>query len=681
MTTRGPYRTSGELAARSVAFYPRIVRFSSFLFGVLGAAFFTTSAFAAGTKPPQTKPPTQTNAQIRRQIAGGPTADDAAAGVESPELAQLRAAERELFPPAAPAIGNAWPSELPAWRESSGSGLPAPPPESRAPAAEGGKDLSWLSQLALPDLPVRFDARVVRFLEMYKDDSRARGALQYWRRRAGRYKDAIERVLRRKNMPLDLVWLAMIESGFDQSARSPAGAVGLWQFMPETGRLYGLPQDRFVDERIDVTAETEAAADFLNDLHRRFGSWDLAMASYNMGYAGVVAVERRYNTNDFWTLSKLEGSLPWETTLYVPKILAAAVVMKNPKVFGLDTITPDPAIEWDEVRAPFGVALSAIAQASNVPVKDIEALNPELRASRTPPKESDVVQTVLGQNADRGWPLRVPLGKGAQVIASLTKIKHDETALDRYVMRFGETLEQVAQSHGTTSSKLAEMNGIAPGELVRGGSLLLVPHTTNAPAPSANADKIVAVVQPDLFVYPGRKRVFYKVLVGDNVRELADALHVTVDELRRWNDIDPSARLQEGMMLQAFVTDAADLSKIAVLAENDVRVLTTGSDEFFTYYEKTRKRFIVTARAGETVDAIGKRFGVSGGMMERINRRSRNDVLRDGETVVVYVTSTPNGAPAQTQPPALTTTSPLPPPSALGALPTAPRPDLLPKTL
>ncbi len=489
-------------------------------------------------------------------------------------------------------------------------------------------------------------------------------------------------------MPLDLVWLAMIESGFDQTARSPAGAVGLWQFMPETGKLYGLPQDRFVDERIDVTAETEAAADFLNDLHRRFGNWDLAMASYNMGYAGVIAAERRYNTNDFWTLSKLEGSLPWETTLYVPKILAAAVVMKNPKVFGLDTITPDAAIEFDEVRAPFGVALSAIAQAASVPVKDLEALNPELRASRTPPKESEVAQTVLGTNIDRGWNLRVPLGKGAAITASLAKIKHDETALERYVMRFGETLDQVAQARGTTNAKLAEINGIAPGELVRGGSFILVPHATTPTTTHATTtttttttDKVVAVVQPDLFVYPGRKRVFYKVLVGDSVKEIADALHVTIDELRKWNDIDPSARLQEGMMLQAFVPDGADLSRIAVLAERDVRVLTTGSDEFFSYYEKTRHRFVITARAGETVDSIGKRFGVSGAMMERINRRSRGDVLRDGETVVVYVQTTQN-APTAVNPaaPAITNTCPLPNPTPLGALPTPPRPDLLPPT-
>jgi membrane-bound lytic murein transglycosylase D len=654
------------------------------------------ATFAAGEPhvQPQARPRTQPthtvqarpDPNVRRQVAGGPTAEEASQGVESPELAQLRAAERELFPPAAPLVGSAWPTELPTWREPHQpevhtSGLPAPPPVTHG-SAEGTKDVSWLAHLTLPDLPVRWDPRVVRYLELYRDDARARGALIVWRKRAGRYKDVVERVLRRKNLPVDLLWLAMIESGFDATARSPAGAVGLWQFMPETGRTYGLPQDRFVDERVDVAAATESAADFLSDLHRRFGSWELAMASYNMGYAGIVSAARRYNTNDFWQLSKLEGSLPWETTLYVPKIIAAAIVMRNPHVFGLDTIPMDPAMDFDEVRAPFGVALQTIAQAAGASVKDVEALNPELRASRTPPKESEVAQAVLGQGGsggvDRGWPVRVPQGKGALVAAALAKLKHDDIALERYVVRFGETLEQVAQAHGTTSAKLSEINAIASGELVRGGTVLFVPHGTPAVterAPSTTTEKPVVIVPTDLFVYPGRKRVFYKVVVGDTVKELADAMHVTVDDLRRWNDIDPSARLIEGMTLQAFVPEGTDLSRITLLAEKDVKVLPVGSDELFAYFEKNKHRFVVTAHTGETLEAVGKRFGLTGGLMERINRRPRSDVLRDGESIVVYTATNQPAPPA----PSVAVASVAPGvPTPLDPLPAPPRPDLLP---
>jgi hypothetical protein len=104
--------------------------------------------------------------------------------------------------------------------------------------------------------------------------------------------------------------------------------------MPETAKIYGLTIDRWLDQRLSAPVETEAAADFLADLHRRFGSWDLALAAYNMGYGGLSSVVRRYNTNDFWSLARTEGTLPWETTLYVPKILASAVVAHNLGAFG-----------------------------------------------------------------------------------------------------------------------------------------------------------------------------------------------------------------------------------------------------------------------------------------------------------------------------------------------------------
>jgi membrane-bound lytic murein transglycosylase D len=212
--------------------------------------------------------------------------------------------------------------------------------------------------------------------------------------------------------------------------------------------------------------------------------------------------------------------------------------------------------------------------------------------------------------------------------------------------------------------------------------VLLVPHT-DAPAtatsgaPGASAastgPKPPVVVPPDLFEYPDRKRVFYRVQVGDTLREIASALHVGVDDLDRWNDIDPGARLQEGMTLQAYVPQDADLAQVVVVPESDVRVLAIGSDEFFAWLEKDRgmKRVTVTARAGDTLESIGKRFDVPVRTMERVNRRSRTDALRPGDTVVVYAPTTvapsaPQGA----------TASNVPAPN--GPLPAPPVPDLLP---
>jgi membrane-bound lytic murein transglycosylase D len=614
----------------------------------------------------------------RRAIAGGPTLDDASVGVESTELKALRDAERELFAPASPVPGNPWPSDLTLVLPGdpgrlAASGLPpAPPPPPAVPAES--KDLSWVARLELPDVPVRWDERVVRYLEFFRDDPRGRTTFANLYRHSGRWREAMRKALRRRSLPEDLVYVAMVESGFDASAHSVAGAAGLWQFMPETARIYGLTIDRWVDQRMSPTLATEAAADFLGDLHRRFGSWELALAAYNMGYAGLASVVKRYNTNDFWALARTEGTLPWETTLYVPKIMAAAVVAHNLSAFGLGDLAVDSAIDADEVSVPPGTPLSVVAQAAACTPADIEALNPELRSARTPP----------ASEGDAPYPVKVPPGKGAAVVEGIAKLRRDLPSFDRYVVRFGETLDQIASAHGTTVQKLVDLNAIAPGEALRGGTVLLVPHAdapkTNGAAPAAGPKQAV-VVPPDVFVYPDRRRVFYRVLVGDTLRDVATALHVSVDDLRRWNEVDAAARLQQGMTLQAFVPQDADLSGVATASENDVRVLPVGSDEFFATLERDRgfKRITVTAKPGDTLESIGKHFDVPARTMERINRKGRGDSLRNGETVVVYVGGP--GASGAASGGALASSggaTSLRDPAPTGPLPVAPLPDLLP---
>ncbi len=631
---------------------------------------------------------------VRRQVAGGPTLDDTSVGADTPELRALHAAERELFPPASPAIGTPWPQELPFPVGTTedrprvhASGLSPAAPSSTPPAADGAKDLSWLAKLDMPDLPVRWDARVVRYLEFFKDDPRGRATLSTWLRRSGRYRDSIRKVFRKKGLPEDLTWLAMIESGFDATARSPVGALGLWQFMPETGKIYGLSQDRWADQRMNLAAATEAAADFLADLHRRFGSWDLAMAGYNMGYGGVLSAVRRYNTNDYWALSKLEGSFPWETTLYVPKILAAAVVARNLAAFGYQDVAVEPALDGEDVPVGPGIALATVAQACGVTTKEVEQLNPELRASRTPPSPTQ-----------EDWPVKVPAGKASGCTQNLAKAKRVEPVMERYVVRFGETLEQIAQARKVSVAKLVELNAIAPGEVVRGGTILLVPKTDAAVADKPqtdpktaqagkrsgdSSDRPVVVVPQDVFVYPDRRRVFYRVQVGDTIRDVCTTFKVTPDELRRWNDIDAAARLVEGMTLQVFAPRDVDLSRAVVLGESDVKTVVAGTDDFFHHWDdKGRRRVVVTAKAGDTLESIGKKHGVSAALMERINRRGRSEVLAEGDRVVVWVpgngaATSPEaqaalGRPGAPVPPAASPTPPLGAPPAPELLPPLP---------
>ncbi len=634
------------------------------------AAAPTKPSAAGKAMPPASSPsaPKRTarvaESSVRRSIAGGPTFEEAALGADTPELRALAQAERELFPPSQRDPYSAWPEDLPlpVWASPDkprvhASGLPpAPPPSSPPFAAPDGKSLAWLSTLELSDLPVRWDPRVVRYLEFFKDDPRGRATFTLWHKRSGKYRATIQRALRKKGLPEDLALLAMIESGFDPSARSPVGALGLWQFMPETGKVYGLFQDRWADQRMSIEAASEAAADHLADLNRRFGSWELAMAAYNMGYGGLVQVIRRYNTNDYWTLAKFEGALPWETTLYVPKIVAAALVSRNLAAFGFHETSVEPALEGEELSVPAGVALSAVAQACGVSTRDIEVLNPELRASRTPP-------TV------ESWPVKVPVGKQASCASALARSRGASSPkLEAYVVRFGESLKDVAQARKVSLAKLVELNNIGPSEIIRGGTVLLVPPMgSSTEMPSAEASKKAAerptvVVPEEPFALPDRRRVFYRVQVGDSLKEVAAAFRVTPDELRRWNDIDPSARLVEGMTLQVFAPHRANLSNVVHATERDVRVVVPGTEEFFqAWEEKGRRRSVLAAKAGETLEAIGKRYGITPGLMERINRKGRSEPLKEGERVVVWSAaskSPPVAAPAR--PAALPTPAAMP---------------------
>jgi membrane-bound lytic murein transglycosylase D len=525
------------------------------------ARFAATMAGAALILPPSASSAADSPRSVKL-IRPGSTSREVVRGAENAELGALRAAERELFAPAlaATALGSTM----------------------------GGGDRPWLAQLETPDLPIRWDDRVVRYLEFFRDDPRGHATFATLYRHWGRFRELVRRTLREKALPEDLVWLSMIESGFDPSARSASGAAGLWQFMPETGRIYGLTMGPWLDQRYSADLETGAAADLLADLHRRFGSWELALAAYNMGHAGLASVVRRYNSNDFWALSRMEGALPWETTLYVPKILAASVIARNLDAFGFGGLALDPPVEADPVDVPPGTSFALVAQAAGCDAKEIEALNPEFRASRTPPAgEGDSHETV-----------KVPRGKGAAAAQTFARLRSDPV---------------LAASKGRSQNPSAVM--------------------------TATESKVSVIVPSDEFVYPDRRRVFHRVLASDTLGEIASAMGVSTDDLCRWNNLDPSARLQEAMTLQAFVMPDADLSHIVVLPEEDVHVLAVGSEDFFAALEQEGrfKRVPVLAQAGDTVESIGKRFEVAPRTMERINRRGRSEPLKAGERVVVYV--------------------------------------------
>jgi len=220
-------------------------------------------------------------------------------------------------------------------------------------------------------------------------------------------------------------------------------------------------------------------------------------------------------------------------------------------------------------------------------------------------------------------------------------------------VRHGETLEQIAAQKGIPAERIAEFNALGAKESLRGGSVLLLPPKKEKPAsPATVAQKKslselpVVVVADELFVYPDKLRAFYKVMPGDTLSGLAKAAGTTVEEVSRWNALDPLGKLPDGLFLQLFVDAKSIDEKMQVLREGDVRIVRVGSDEFFNLAEanRGRRRKMVVAKAGDTLEGIGKRFGLSGAAMERINRRARNDALEEGTPVVVYLAGRSTGA-------------------------------------
>lgn len=568
----------------------------------------------------------------REHITGGaPTDDQLKNGKDDPELRGLRDAERVLFPQPLTGVelGFDFPPPSSAGPEVDASGLPtgATSNGGDGSAVVSSSDASWLRSLTPPDLPIRYDERVVRYLHFYRDTPSGRTIAHIWAKKSGRFAPAIKAELSRAGLPTDLVWLSLIESSHNPTIASPVGAAGLWQFMPDAARSYGLTVDRWVDERLDPERSTQAALRYLSDLYRRFGSWDLSMAAYNMGYGGLSRAVRKFNTNDFWELARYEAGIPWETTLYVPKILATAVVMNNRRAFGIDGVAEDPAESFDVVVVGPSVPLADIARAVGSSRESLESLNPQFLAGRTPPAAPGAARP--------SYRVRVPAGAAAK----WKPIQSDtDDGLEPYVVKAGETVERIARAFGTSERELREKNRVAADEVLTPGTVLLVPHVSRVIEPDPTTAAEVVVVPSRSVDHPDKKRVFYRVVSGDTATGVASAFGVTAQDLADWNALDVQARLEPGMSLQVFVPKGADLSKVLHVPEAHAKILIAGSPEFCDYFEgqNGKKRLQIAARDGDTLAGIGKRYGMSVGQMERVNRRGRNDQIAPGERIIVY---------------------------------------------
>lgn len=311
------------------------------------------------------------------------------------------------------------------------------------------------------EIPLEMNGQVERWIEYFTTgDGRVRFSL--YLERAGQYEAMIRERARAAELPEDLLYLAMIESGMNPNAYSRSRAVGLWQFMTATGRAYGLEVDYWLDERRDPFLATDAAIAHLGDLYERFGSWYLAAAAYNAGAGRVSRGIRRVGSDDFWELADSRVLHP-ETRNYVPKLLAAATIARNPERYGFGDVVPLPPLEFDVVHVPDATSFDVLAEAAGTTEDVIKGLNPQFVRQVTPPK--------------RAVEVRVPSGTAAEFATAYAQVPPDQrvTWLEHRVTR-GQTLGAIAGRYGTSVNAIRAANNNVNPRRLQIGQLLVIPR-------------------------------------------------------------------------------------------------------------------------------------------------------------------------------------------------------------
>lgn len=393
------------------------------------------------------------------------------------------------------------------------------------------------------DIPMPLNDRVLRFVELFQ--GRLRNFLTEGLTRGAAFLPMIHTVFRQEGLPLDLAYVPLVESAFKPTALSRASARGVWQFMRGTARENGLRHDWYIDERADPEKATRAAAKYLKTLYGMFGDWHLALASYNGGPGRVQRAVKRAGVRDFWDLTKTTRHLPRETRDYVPMILAATIIARNPAQYGFD-VPAAPPFTSDIVMLAGPVDLRRVAEWAGVTAEEIRALNPELRRWTTPVR------------AD-GYQLRVPVGTMASVLDGYGAVAPDDAvSLQYYTVRKGESLPLIARRLKVSRADLAEANYLKASARVVPGQRLIVPRAPAALLIAGKADRDAVVGEVASRQDPAeRGRVVHRVRKGDTLFAIARRYGVTVDNLRAWNGLKGSA-LSIGDRLQIHNARAAN---------------------------------------------------------------------------------------------------------------------------
>ncbi|HDS15138.1 MAG TPA: LysM peptidoglycan-binding domain-containing protein [Proteobacteria bacterium] len=455
--------------------------------------------------------------------------------------------------------------------------------------------------------PLVMNARVQHFISYYSTVQN-----RFMHRslaRSHRYLGMMRKVLREHDIPEELAYMVLIESGFTNHAYSSAQACGPWQFISATGKRYGLKINAWVDERRDPVKATYAAAAYLVDLYTMFDSWYLAAAAYNAGEGKIQRAMRRHQTDDFWEMARF-NYLKRETKDYIPRLIAAIMIAREPEKYGFVEIEYEDPFAFDLVRLEDATDLKVIAWAAGVPVEELRKLNPELSYWCTPPGAGN-------------YELRVPEGSGQvcqQVLSGLSPEKR--ITFRKHLIAPGDTLSTIARRYRTGVSQIKELNGLA-GTRIRAGRELLIPVRVAGSGPVVFDQAIYRSGSPAALppVPSGSGgQTAYRVRTGDSLWKIARRYNLSVAELQLFNDLGQSTTIKPGQVLRLRPAAANRIKPKPVPVVKG----------------KKERQEIVTLNRGDNLWRIARRYQVTVSELESWNRLPPGKILQPGQQLVVY---------------------------------------------
>ena len=453
------------------------------------------------------------------------------------------------------------------------------------------------------DFPIVINKQVEMYLNRFQN--RQRKQFSRWLARSTVYRPMMERELKKAGLPKDLVYLAMIESGFNQLACSRAKAVGLWQFMKPTGRQYNLRVDKYVDERRDSLKSTKAAVTYLSDLYNEFGDWHLAVAAYNGGPGKVRYGLRKHKVDNFWSLAS-KKHLRLETKHYVPKLIAALLIAKEPEKYGFTKIAYQKPLQYDALTVGPGLSIDAIALISNSSSKQIKRLNLELKLGKTPLNQAR-------------YNINIPETKLEIAKRNLSRLHSIvSTGYKTHKIRKTDTLTKISRKYGINKTTILKVNNLHRGKLAYGQNLRIPYSTITYQLLPEGSSGAMDAYKDSL--------VLHRIKKGDTISKIAKRYKVPPKMIVAWNGLKDSHSIRAGQQLALYIDNGSNKSGSKSVASNKANSLIAAKiyKKRLPVAEKTSPYQWYNVQNGDSLWTISRKFSASTADIKKWNNLKSN---------------------------------------------------------